>query len=266
MVLGKVEGLSDAEFRFYTDVLKKLNQSGIPYLVGGAYALARYAGIIRHTKDLDLFVQASEWPRISEALRQLNYSVELTFPHWLGKAFSGDNFIDIIFSSGSGVAAVDHFWFDKATQDEVLGVEVKLVPAEEMLWQKAYIMERERFDGADVAHLIKARGESLDWQHLLMRFQRDYRVLLSHLLLFGFVYPGEKDKIPTAVIDQLLDRVKNDPDKSDVADAGICNGTLLSREQYLTDIHDWGYRDARLKPLGGMSSDDIAHWTAAIDR
>jgi hypothetical protein len=30
------------------------------------------------------------------------------------------------------------------------------VAVEEMVWQKAFIMERERFDGADVVHLIQA--------------------------------------------------------------------------------------------------------------
>ena len=35
--------------------------------------------------------------------------------------------------------------------------------AEETLWSKAFVMERERYDGADVAHLILAHGERLDW-------------------------------------------------------------------------------------------------------
>ena len=34
-----------------------LNESGVPFLVGGAYALAKHAGIERHTKDLDIFVR-----------------------------------------------------------------------------------------------------------------------------------------------------------------------------------------------------------------
>jgi hypothetical protein len=44
----------------------------------------------------------------------------------------------------------------------------------------------------------------------------------------------------------------------------ICYGTIVSRQQYLKDIDDWGYSDARLKPLGNMSAEDIAHWTAGI--
>jgi hypothetical protein len=48
-------------------------------------------------------------------------------------------------------------------------------------------------------------------------------------------------------------------------DERICQGTLLSRAQYLVDIGKWGYRDARLAPLGNMSGEEIAYWTWAID-
>ncbi|MDC8448805.1 MAG: hypothetical protein LV473_10645 [Nitrospira sp.] len=47
----------------------------------------------------------------------------------------------------------------------------------------------ERYDGADIAHLLHVRSEKLDWGWLLWRFDRQWRVLLSHLVLFGFVYP-----------------------------------------------------------------------------
>lgn len=53
-------------------------------------------------------------------------------------------------------------------------------------------MERERFDGADVAHIILKRGKRLDWGRLLSRFGEHWRVLLSHLILFDYIYPSEK--------------------------------------------------------------------------
>jgi hypothetical protein len=48
--------------------------------------------------------------------------------------------------------------------------------------------------------------------------------------------------------------------------AKVCQGTLLSRAQYLVDTDEWGYEDARLEPRGGMSADQIETWTAAIDK
>ena len=49
-------GLAPRTRAFYVRTLAVLIEAGIPFLVGGAYALAKHAGIERHTKDLDIFV------------------------------------------------------------------------------------------------------------------------------------------------------------------------------------------------------------------
>src|SRR5207244_4766554 len=118
---------------------------------------------------------------------------------------------DIIFCSGNGACPVDDAWFLHATTGEVLGAGVQLVPVEEMIWQKAFIMERERFDGADVNHLIRACGQQLDWERLLARFGPNWRVLLAHLVLFGFAYPSEREAVPEAVLQDLTYRLFNSP-------------------------------------------------------
>ena len=41
--------------RFYEELLDDLEREKIPFLVGGTFALYRYTGIGRVTKDLDLF-------------------------------------------------------------------------------------------------------------------------------------------------------------------------------------------------------------------
>ncbi|MBI3951265.1 MAG: hypothetical protein HY314_12520 [Acidobacteria bacterium] len=133
-----------------------------------------------------------------------------------------------------------------------------------MIWSKAYVMERERFDGADIIHLIRACGERLDWSRLLRRFGPHRRVLLSYLVLFGFVYPGEHSKIPGWVMKDLLRRMQNEMNDVPTTDR-LCQGTLLSREQYLVDIVCWGYEDARLRPWGTLTPDQTAQLTAEIE-
>jgi hypothetical protein len=39
---------------------------------------------------------------------------------------------------------------------------------------------------------------------------------------------------------------------------------VLSRKQYLLDIQERGFRDARLDKRVRMDEQDIAHWTKAI--
>lgn len=255
--------LTVVELEFYNKILKALVASEIPFLVGGAYALGYYTGISRHTLDLDIFIKPENWPPVKRLIEDMDYYVELMFSHWLGKAFFGDNYIDIIFSSGNAVATVDDAWFDRAKRDVILGVEVAIVPPEEIIWQKCYIMERERFDGADVAHLIKSCGRDLDWPHLLKRFENDWRVLLSHLVLFGYIFPGDRDLVPNEVMQGLFHRWASEPPAS-TEQLESCFGTMLSRDQYLFDINQKGYRDPRKKPAGNMSVEQIRHWTAAI--
>ncbi len=251
--------LSQQAQAFYRHSMQVLTGHEIPYLVGGAYALYLYTGVVRHTKDFDLFVRPADCPRALDALAAAGYTTDLLYPHWLGKAFHGGDFVDIIFSSGNGVARVDERWFAHARPAVFLGETVQVVPAEEMIWSKAYVCERERYDGADINHLLRACGPELDWPRLLERFGPHWRLLLSHLTLFGFVYPSERDCIPTPILGELLERLQHERPSSD----RVCQGTLLSRVQYMTDLEKWDYRDARLDAEAQMSPAQARAWTEA---
>lgn len=256
------EACMDADTRaFYCAAMRTLQDAGIPCLVGGAYALMVHAGIERHTKDFDLFVRPEDAERSLLALRAHGNRVEITFPHWLGKVFRGDDFVDVIWSSGNGVARVDDAWFAHARRADVLGCSVGICAPEEMIWSKGFVQERERFDGADAMHLLRAQADTLDWPRLLGRFAEHWRVLYSHLILFGFVYPGERHRIPTWVTTELARRTEQELGAA--GDARVCNGPLISREQYLIDIEHWGYADVRIAERT-MTEDDVTNWTAAI--
>jgi hypothetical protein len=248
----------------YRTALERLNLSGVPYLVAGSFAFQYFAGITRSTKDLDVFVRPRDVRRVLDVLGRAGFRTEVVFAHWLAKAHHGDKFIDVIFNSGNGVAEVDDEWFAYAIDEEVLGTSVKLSPAEEMIWSKSMVMERERYDGADVAHLVRHCSGLLNWDRLVRRFGPHWRVLLGHLVLFGFIYPGERALVPAAVIRSLVGRLIAELDEP-TRDSKVCQGTLLSRAQYLVDLDEWGYEDARLAPRGALSAQQIAEWTAAID-
>ncbi len=259
-----VQGVLDPASRdFYIHTLQLLNEAQVPFMLGGAYALAQYTGIERHTKDLDIFVRPRDAQRTLDVLQQAGYETKLTFSHWLGKAHCGDDFVDVIFSSGNGACPVDDDWFRSASHSDVFGVPVLLMPPEEMIWQKALILERERYDGADVAHLFHSLAETLDWQRLLERFDHNWRVLLSHLILFGFIYPSERNRIPANILQHLLDLLSLEHNMEPPTEK-ICHGTVLSRQQYLVDISTWGYADARLE-RGHMSAREIQEWTESIE-
>src|SRR5262245_11553634 len=84
---------------FYREAQALMNEAGIPFLVGGAFALEFYTGIWRATKDFDVFVRPEDCPRVLELFAASGYQTETPFPHWLAKIYQGDDFVDMIFSS-----------------------------------------------------------------------------------------------------------------------------------------------------------------------
>src|SRR5262249_12118529 len=78
---------------FYADVAARLDAARIPFLIGGAFAFARYSGIARDTKDLDVFVTRADCRRALAVCREAGYRTELRFPHWLGQNKNEDHFI-----------------------------------------------------------------------------------------------------------------------------------------------------------------------------
>lgn len=259
------EKLSDETAAFYRSAMSTLQRAGVRFMIGGAYALACYTGIERHTKDLDLFIAYDD---LEDALRVLDadgFRTEQTHPHWLAKVLRDSDSIDLIFASGNGAVYVDETWFTHAQQTKVLEVETLLCPPEETLMMKAYVMERERYDGADIAHILRSCAGTLDWEHLINLFGPHWRILYSYLILFGFIYPSKRDAVPHWVMRDLGERLEREL-KSEPPAEPICRGTLLSRAQYLTDIQEHGFKDARMWPEGSMTKDEIDQWTRAIDQ
>ena len=107
MALAPTQSLVETPSRlFYRDAMEVLNRAKVPFLVGGAFAFIHQAGIDKSTKDLDIFARPSDVQRLLEACATAGYETELVFSHWLAKIRSPEGFIDVIFSSGNGVAAV----------------------------------------------------------------------------------------------------------------------------------------------------------------
>lgn len=229
---------------FYRTALNHLAEGGVPFMVGGAYALREYAGIVRDTKDLDIFCKPDDHPGILGLLISAGYQTEVTYPNWLAKAFHRDHFVDIIFSSGNSVCRVDETWFRHSRRSTMFGVPVQLIPPEEMIWSKAYVQDRGRFDGADIAHILLRQSETLDWHRLLVRAGSDSEVLLAHLINFRFIYPSERDVVPEWVMRELWSRIERQLEDPPLAER-ICRGPLLTPYDYEVDVKEWGYRDAR---------------------
>lgn len=229
---------------FYRRVLNVLCDCSVPFLAGGAYALGCYTGITRDTKDFDIFTRPEDVKPLLKMLKSAGFQTEMTDRKWLAKAFSDSSLVDIIFGFANGTARVDKEWFIHAREARFLKFEVRIVPPEEMILSKSYLMTRDRFDGGDIVHTILRQSDSMDWQRLLNRFGPDWRLLYNHLILFGYVYPAKRRLIPAFIMDELACRLKKET--QDPPDRRlVCQGTFLSVTDYRVDVGRWGYEDPR---------------------
>lgn len=236
-IIGSPEGVGALRAR--ADALAALIGAEIPFLVAGAYAFFAYTGISRDTKDLDLMLYERDIPAACRALEASGFATDLLDPRWIAKAYRGESFVDLIFSSSNGLGTVDERWFQNAHEATILGHRCAIAPAEEIIFTKAFVSERERYDGADVNHLIHACGVEMDWARLLERFGPYWEVLLSHVALYRFVYPGARRRVPDWLIEELVGRMLAQLGAGD-AEAPSCRGHLLSARQYRHDFDALG--------------------------
>ncbi len=231
--------------------ISSLRNAEIPFVVAGAYALHLYTGIYRDTKDLDIFLKRQHVEHALQALGDAGFRTEITDPVWIAKAHASDDyFADLIYSSGNGVAVVDDLWIERANPGVIHGMPILVAPPEEVIWSKAFVCERERFDGADINHLILARGKQMDWEHMLWRFGDHWEVLHAHLVFYRFSYPGQRDHVPQWVWEELLSRSAKLQTKQD--QKRYCRGMLIAKGQYRVDVEHWGYTDARPEEVEGF--------------
>jgi hypothetical protein len=234
---------------FYQQALDLLDESGAQYMLGGAFAMFNYTGIYRDTKDLDVFCKASEYPKILKFFQERGFETQLYDVRWLAKIFNGEYFIDIIWDTVNNICRVDDSWYEKATTGEFAGRQVKFLPAEELIFCKIYVQNRERFDGADVNHVILKYGKNIDWKRLLFRMDPHWHLLLSTILLFQFCYPSDyRDIIPQWLFDELMERANSQYDMPSPWEK-VCRGPIIDQTQYAVDIKEWDYKVTTIKTV-----------------
>ena len=226
---------------FCADVLQKLTESSIPFIVGGAHALRQYSEIYRDTKDLDIFCKASDALKFLQIFENHGFLPESRDARWIVKVFKDDYVVDFIFNSMNGLSPITDDWFGRSKKFNLFGVKVPCLAAEDILLQKGFIMDKHRFDGADIYHLILKQGKQMDWEYILRAFDQHWELLLSHLMLFHYIYPSERDCVPSGIMDELLERLSAQR-KLPTPIEPVCRGPLISQGQYDKDIKEWKYK------------------------
>jgi hypothetical protein len=225
----------------YRGVLESLREAQIPYAVAGTFALHRHTGIWRSIRDLDVVLEPSFVPDALQCLQQAGFDTYIEDPVWLAKAARGKHFVDLISGLGNAALVVDATWIDRAAPYEIFGVPCRVLNPEEVIVSKSFVTRRERFDGADVAHLIRACGQRMDWDRLQRLLAPHWGILLWYLMFFSYVYPAHVDVIPPDVWSGLIRRFEEHihrPNKDEPF-----RGSIVDPNMFAIDVAEWGEHD-----------------------
>ncbi len=227
--------------QLFREVLTMLNDCAIPYVVSGAFALKQHTGICRDTKDLDVFLTADDVPRALDCLSRAGFECEIRDPVWLAKAHRNGFFVDLITGMSNGVVRVDPSWIERGSTAEIVGIKTKVLAPEELIASKLFVTRRERFDGADIAHVIYGTRGRLNWDRILALAGEHWEVVLWALILFHYVYPAHSDFVPARVWDDLLSRFRETLSHPDAQTP--FRGSLIDENMFAIDVLEWGMED-----------------------
>jgi hypothetical protein len=225
----------------FREVIQLMEAKRVPFVISGAFALHEHTGIWRDTKDLDFFLPAEEVGRALEVLENDHFQTEVLDPIWLAKAHRNGFFVDLITGMSNGVVRVDYSWIRRASRSHVFGLSVRVLAPEELIASKIFVTRRERFDGADICHIIYGTRGKFDWQRLMNLIGENWQMLLWALVLYQYVYPAETEYVPQQIWDELLQRFRVElqhPNK------GIeFRGSLIDDKMFAIDVVEWGKRN-----------------------
>jgi len=225
----------------FRETLSHLNRCRVPYVVSGAFALQIHTGIWRCTKDLDLFLTPEDMPAAIRCLKKDGFRCEVMDPVWLHKAHRDGFFVDLITGMSNAVITVDRSWIENGRPATIVGARTRVLAAEELLASKLFVLRRERFDGADIAHIVYASHGKLNWDRIFALVKDHWEILLFALVLYRYVYPAYSHYVPSWVWQRLLggfsDALANRNTSAQF------RGSLVDDKMFAIDVTDWGMED-----------------------
>lgn len=191
----------------YHEAIQAVQDAGVPFAVGGGLAFGCYAHRSRYTKDLDLFLRPADRERAVAAVRRVGfddyYDQQSYQRHWIYRGVRDGLILDLIWQMANERAVVDDEWLARGPVVAIHGTPVRLVPVEEMVWAKLYVLQRERSDWPDVLNLLARSGPRIDWDHLVRRIGADLPLLAGAVQVFGWLAPELASTLPVHAWERL---------------------------------------------------------------
>jgi hypothetical protein len=194
----------------YAQVLREateaVDSAGIPHLVFGSIAM-RALGRPRPIgtdEDIDLFVRPPDAPGALRVLADAGFVTVEEDPTWIHKAKRGGVTVDVIFKA-AGRVYMDDEMFERGVPTTVMGVDVRIVPAEDLAVMKALLHDEDRaFDWFDAVSLLDQPG--VDWDYLIRRAEAYGAQRVLSLMIFA---ETQGVAVPPPAISRLRDAAQS---------------------------------------------------------
>ena len=202
------EAIAPEAWETYQAAIQAVRDTGVEFMLGGGFALATYAGRWRDTKDIDLYIRPHERDRVVEALSRAgfeDYYRRLRYDRkWIYRSFKNDCIVDIIWAMANQRAQVDDAWFTRpGSTVRIRGEELRVLPMEEFMWCKFYILQRDHCDWTDIFNLLYCNGNHIDWDHLLNRLDEDVGLLKGLLTVYRWLCPKMANALPRSLWEKI---------------------------------------------------------------
>lgn len=226
------------QWSVFVRVIKNARRRNLHFAFGGAFAVATYTGKWRDTKDMDLYILPTDREKMIDVLTESGLSdyfpVKDYDRSWIYRAHQGDVIVDTIWSMANHRTDVDVNWLTRGPLVEFGQDQVRVIPAEELIWSKLYVLQKDRCDWPDIMNLIHATGPALDWKRLRNRLEDDQPLLEAVLRVFQWLAPERAAELPAWLWNK----------RARIQHGGCEHVRLLDRRPWFHPLEDSGEKGA----------------------
>ena len=203
------------EYDVFRDAIRALTEAGVPFVIGGAFAVYFYSGAWRNTHDLDIYLERKYIPAATEALTNRGFrdggEMAVGDRDWIYHALKNDALVDLIWQSPHRLSVVDETFYSRGREGRFLDMPARFLSPEDLVLAKIFTMNQHRCDWPDVLRIVRSCPEDFDWRLMLSSMGENWPVLLSFIVLFDWAYPDERCCVAPEVREDLLRRKLESP-------------------------------------------------------
>jgi len=143
-----------------------LRDAGIPYLLGGGFAIWAHGGS-ESDHDIDLLVKPQDAERAVEVLAEAGLKPEQPPEEWLYKVYDGEILVDVIFAP-AGLAVTDEL-IARGNELEVQAQLMRVMRPDDVLVTKLMAMTEHSLSYESCLEIARSLREQIDWDYVRRR-------------------------------------------------------------------------------------------------